>query len=86
MMEKFLVSSGLMPGSMDAISCALAIPKMLKEKGIKDVKITNCYCCGADGKIVFVTEAANKEAVLDAMTKIDLPTASVMETKEVKPK
>jgi len=84
-MGKFLVSSGLMPGSMDAISCALAIPKMLKENGIQDVKVTNCYCCGPDKKIVFVTEAANKEAVMGAMSKLNLPNASVMETKEVKP-
>jgi hypothetical protein len=84
-MGKFIVSSGLLPGSMDAISCALAIPKMLQEKGIKDVKVTNCYCCGGDGKVVFVTDAPSKEKVLDAMAKIDLPTASVMETKEVKP-
>jgi hypothetical protein len=85
-MVKFLVSSGLMPGSMDAISCAIAIPKMFKEKGIKDVKVTNCYCCGPDKKIVFVTEAPNKQAVLDAMAKIDLQNASIMETKEVTPK
>lgn len=85
MTGKFIVSSGLMPGSMDAISCAIAIPKMMKESGIKDVKVTNCYCCGADKKIVFVTEGPNKEAVLSAIAKLNLPNASVMETKEVKP-
>jgi hypothetical protein len=83
---KFLVNSGILPAGMDPMACAVGTPKMLEKAGIKNVKVKSCYCCGPEGKIVFVAEAQSKEALMDALTKIDLPVASIMETEEVMPK
>jgi len=82
-MTKFLVNSALLPASMDPLACAVGTPKMLEKAGIKNVKIKSCYCCGQEGKVVFVAEAENKESLLDALTKVNLPVASIMEAEEV---
>ena len=84
-MMKFLVNSAILPASMDPMACARGIPEMLKKEGIKDVTVKSCYCCGPEGKVVFVTDAKSKESVQEAMKKIKLPVASIMEAQEVKP-
>lgn len=61
-------------------------PKMLENAGVKDAKIKSCYCCGPEGRVVFIAEAENKEAMLKALDRINVPVASIMETEEVKPK
>ena len=58
---------------------------MLTKGGIKNVKLKSCYCCSPEGRVAFIVEAESKEAVLDAMNKIDIPVASIMEAEEVKP-
>ena len=85
-MKKFIVNSAILPGSMDPKACAMGAPKMLANAGIKDAKIKSCYCCGPEGRVVFVAEAESKEALLEALNKINVPVASIMETEEVKPK
>jgi len=82
-MKKFLVNSAILPASMDPMACAVGMPEMLQKHGIKNVKIRSCYCCGKEGKIVFFAEAENKESLMDALTKIDMPVASVSEAEEV---
>jgi len=83
-MKKFVVDSAILSPNMDPMACSVGAPKMLAKAGVKDVKIKSCYCCGADGKIVFVAEAETREVLLDALNKINLPVAAVMETDEVK--
>ena len=85
-MKKFIVNSAILPPKMDPKVCATNAPKMLENAGIKDTKIKSCYCCGPEGRVVFVAEAESKEAVLDALNRINVPVASIMETEEVKPK
>ena len=85
-MKKFIVNSAILPGSMDPKACAMGAPKMLANAGIKDAKIKSCYCCGPEGRVVFVAEAESREALLEALNKINVPVASVMEAEEVKPK
>lgn len=65
---------------------AMNAPKMLENAGVKDAKIKSCYCCGPEGRVVFIAEAENKEAMLKALDRINVPVASIMETEEVKPK
>jgi len=86
LMKKFIVNSAILPSSMDPMACAVGAPKMLLNAGVKDAKIKSCYCCGPEGRVVFVAEAENREVLLDALNKINVPVASVMEAEEVKPK
>jgi hypothetical protein len=85
-MKKFIVNSAILPSSIDPMACAMGAPKMLANAGVKDAKIKSCYCCGPEGRVVFIAEAESKEALLDALNKINVPVASIMETEEVKPK
>jgi hypothetical protein len=85
-LNKFIVNSAILPEDIDPLACATGIPDMLEKQGIKDVKVKSCYCCEEDGKVIFVAEAPNKELLFAALAKINLPVASIMETKEVKPK
>ncbi len=84
-MKTFVVNSDLMASGIDPVACAVGTPKMLKKAGIKDVKVKACYCCGPEGKAVFEFEAPSKEALSEALGKINLPFASVMEAKKVTP-
>jgi hypothetical protein len=85
-MKKFIVNSAILPPKMDPKVCAANSPKMLENVGIKDTKINSCYCCGPEGRVVFIVEGESKEAVLAALDRINVPVASIMETEEVKPK
>jgi nitrate reductase NapAB chaperone NapD len=85
-MKKFIVNSAILSSNLDPMACAVGAPKMLMNAGIKDVKIKSCYCCGAEGRSIFVVEAENREKLLEAMNKVNIPVASVMEAEEVKPK
>ena len=85
-MKKFIVNSAILPPKMDPKVCAMNAPKMLENAGIKDAKIKSCYCCGPEGRVVFVVEAETRDAVLAALDRINVPVASIMETEEVKPK
>ncbi len=85
-MNKFIVNSAILSSDLDPMACAVGAPKMMMNAGIKNVKIKSCYCCGAEGRSVFVVEADTKDAVLEAMNKINIPVASIMEAEEVKPK
>jgi hypothetical protein len=84
--KKFIVNTAILPSNLDPMACAVGAPKMLMNAGVKDVKIRSCYCCGPEGRSVFVMEAETKEALLEALNKINVPVASVMEAEEVKPK
>ena len=85
-MKKFIVNSAILPPKMDPKACAMNSPKMLENAGIKDTKIKSCYCCGPEGRVVFVVEAESRDAVLAALDRINVPVASIMETEEVKAK
>ena len=74
-MKKFIVNSAILPGNMDPMACAVGAPKMLANAGVKDAKIISCYCCGPEGRVVFVAAAASREALLDALSKINVPVA-----------
>jgi hypothetical protein len=85
-MKKFIVNSAILPKTMDPMACAVGAPKMLMNAGVKNAKITSCYCCGSEGRVVFIAEADSREAMLDALNRINVPVASILETEEVKPK
>ncbi len=85
-MVKFVVYSGIPKGEMDVMACAMGIPKMLKDAGIKDVGMKKCYCCQppATKKLIMEFDAPNKESLSKALEKIQFPVESIAEVSEVK--
>jgi len=81
-MKKFIVNSGILPLQIDTVSCNTAIPKMLMGAGYKNIKIKTCYCCNQDRKVVFEVDADNKDALSEALNKIEFPVESIMETEK----
>lgn len=82
-MKRFIVNSTIMPSEIDPMVCATGIPQMLKDAGIKNVHIRNCYCCNAERKVIFETEAENKESLSEALKKIDFPLESISEVTKI---
>jgi len=84
MMKKFIINTAILSPGINPKSCAANAPRMLAKAGVEDVKIISCYCCGSEGRAVFVAAADNRETVLSAFNKINVPVASIMETEEIK--
>jgi hypothetical protein len=82
-LKNFLVTSAILLPGTDPKACALGSPQRLKPYG---VNVKTCYCCGPEGRVVFVVEAQSREAALDSFFKINVPVASIVETEEVLPK
>jgi hypothetical protein len=68
------------------MACAVGTPKLLMNAGVKDAKIEACYCCGAEGRVIFVAEAESRDVLLIALNKVNVPVASITEVEAVKPK
>lgn len=86
LLKKFIVNTAILTPKMDPESCAVGAPDMLVKAGIKDTKIISCYCCMTEGRVVFIVESENKDKALEALNRINVPVASIMEAEEVKPK
>ncbi len=86
LLKKFIVNTAILTPKMDPQSCATGAPSLLTKAGIKDTKIISCYCCMTEGSIVFVVESEDKDSVLEALNRINVPVASIMEAEEVKPR
>ena len=85
-MVKYLVESAILRSGKDPKTCAEGAAKLLTTGKVRDVEAKSCYCCGNEGRAVFVMEGVSRDAVLEALEKIDIPVASIMEIEEVKPK
>ncbi len=78
-MKTFVVYSEISHLKEDATTWVAAIPKMLSDAKVVDVKYKTAYCCTLDGKLIAEFEAPEKEAVRTALTKIGMPFTTVME-------
>ncbi len=85
-MAKFIVNSAILTPNMDPLACSMGLPKMLRNKGIRDIKVVTCYCCGEHGKVVAHFEAPNKEYLSKALRAINFPAESIMEVSVLLPK
>ncbi len=81
-MATFIVSSAILRPMQDPKACAVGAPKMLDRAGIKSVKMRSCYCCSDYGTVVFVVDGENRDVVLDAFNRINVPIASILEVEE----
>ncbi len=80
-MPNYIVNSAIL--RKDPKACAEGAAKNLSSGKFKDVAARACYCCGSEGRVAFVIEGASRDAVLQAMEKLDIPVASIMEAEEV---
>ena len=87
-MKKFVVYSGIPRKEMDVMACVEGLPEMLKTAGIKNIHVATCYCCSppAMKKVITEFDAPSKEALSEALKKIEFPVESIMEVTKVKPK
>ena len=83
-MKKFIVNTAILAPKMEPKTCAANAPSMLKNAGITDVRLLSCYCCSSEARVIFVAEAENKEKALEALNRINVPVASIIEAEEVK--
>jgi hypothetical protein len=84
-MKTFVVNSAILTPTMNAKACAVGAPKMLRNAGVETVKVKSCYCCGEEGKVVFIMEGENRDTVLEAFLKVNIPVATIMEAEEITP-
>ena len=84
MAKTFVVHSDV-PNSIksDASTWILGTPKLLSEKGIKEVAFKSAYCCTPERKIIAEFQGPDKETVKKALQKIELPYTAVMEATKV---
>jgi hypothetical protein len=68
---------------LDPVSCAVGAPKMLENAGITGTKIISCYCCMNERRVVFIVESDEKDRVLEALNRINVPVASIMEVEKL---
>jgi hypothetical protein len=60
-----------------------ALPKLLSDAGIEDVKYKTAYCCTPDKKAILEFEGPDKAAVENALKKISFPLSSIMEARKI---
>ena len=82
-MKTFIVDSTIPRSQTDAIDWAQALPRLLKEKGTKDVRFKTAYCCTPDRKVIAEFEGPDKETVQKALDTIEMPFTAVMEATKV---
>jgi hypothetical protein len=78
-MKTFVVYSDISHLKEDAATWVAAIPKMLRDAKVAEVKYKTAYCCTLDGKLIAEFEGPDKDNVKQALTKISLPFTAVME-------
>ena len=83
-MPTFIVSSAILRPAQDPKACAVGAPKMLMQAGIRNIKLRSCYCCSDYGNVVFVVDGENRDGVLEAFNRINVPIASILEAEEIK--
>lgn len=82
-MPTFIVNSAILRPSRDPKACATETPKVFLQLGTKDVKLQACYCCSDEGRVVFVMQGPNQDAILDTLNKLNVPVASIMEAEGI---
>ncbi len=82
-MPTFMVDTAILRPAQDPRACAVGAPKMLMRAGIKDMTLRSCYCCSEYGFVSFVLEATNRDLVLEAFNRINVPIASISEVEEI---
>lgn len=86
-MKRFIVYSGIPKNQLDPTACLLGTDAVLKNTGVKDVHLKNCYCCSPPdiNKVIMEFEASSKEGLEAALQKIQFPVDSITEVTKVEP-
>ena len=83
-MPTYIVNTAILRPAQDPKACAIGAPKMLTRAGMKNIKLRSCYCCAEHGSVVFVLEGENRDSVLEAFNRVNIPVASILEVEEIK--
>ncbi|XES78186.1 MAG: hypothetical protein ACBZ72_04760 [Candidatus Bathyarchaeia archaeon] len=83
-MPTFIVNTAILSPVQEPHACAVGAPRKLMDAGISNVTLRSCYCCSEYGSVVFVVDGVNRESVLAAFNRINVPVASIMEAHEEK--
>ncbi len=83
-MPNYIVNSAILRSGKDPKTCATGAAKTLASGKIKDITVKSCYCCTDEKRVAFLIEAPSQDTVLEALEKIDIPVASIMEVEEAK--
>ncbi len=83
-MPTYVVNTAILRPVQDPKACAIGAPKMLMQAGVRNIRLRSCYCCSEFGSVVFVLDGENRDDILDAFRRINVPVASIMEVEEVK--
>lgn len=84
-LPRYLVNSAILRSGKDPRACAEGAARMLSTGKFKNVEAKSCYCCGPEGRVAFIIEGPNQEAVQEALDQINIPVASIQEAEEVTP-
>jgi hypothetical protein len=82
-MKKFIVNSDVPPEQADIMAWIKAVPKLLDNAKIENVKLKRAYCCTPDRKVIAEFEGPDKETVSSALSKVNFPFKVVMEATQV---
>jgi len=82
-MKRFIVNSDVPPEHLDITAWVRGVPKLLRNAKIENVKLRTAYCCTPDRKVIAELEGPDKDTVITAMNKIEMPFTMVMETTKV---
>ncbi len=83
-MPTYIVNTAILRPAQEPKACAVGAPKMLMQAGFKNICVRSCYCCSEYGSAIFVVDGGNRDNVLEAFNKINIPVASIMEVEEIK--
>jgi hypothetical protein len=83
-MPSYILNSAILRSGKDPKACATGAVKLLTNGKIKNITVKSCYCCSQEQRVAFILDGPSKHDVLEAMEKIDIPVASILEVEEVK--
>jgi hypothetical protein len=87
-MRRFIVNSTVPQSQLNRLTCIIGTTNVFERSGIKDVYLKTCYCCSPESnadveKALIEFEAPSKEALKEALQKINFPADSIVEVTKV---
>jgi hypothetical protein len=87
-MRRFIVNSTVPQSQLNRLTCIIGTTNVFERSGIKDIYLKTCYCCSPESnadveKALIEFEAPSKEALKEALQKINFPADSIVEVTKV---
>ncbi len=87
-MKRFIVNSKVPQIQLNRLTCVVGTTNVFERAGIRDVYLKTCYCCSPESnadveKALIEFEAPSKEALIDALQKVNFPSDTIVEVTKV---